>query len=188
VDLTSIRLRSCTPCMKDRASPRGTSLERLGMGCLVRYRVPTRNAEQSALACSCAMTQLRSPFSVMRGRKHALSRMPSAFFCSPSRNHHRTHSCHLFRLRDLLHLVTSTGCRWLALACKCHSVCSLLRVHCVTSFARALCNVFSMCGLEFYSPGKGWRQAHMQGRWAILRLMIECGAVDIIVRARIGCH
>jgi hypothetical protein len=40
-----------------------------------------------------------------------------------------------------------------------------------------------MCGLEFYTPGKGWRQAHMQGRWAILRLMIECGAVDVVVRA-----
>jgi hypothetical protein len=40
-----------------------------------------------------------------------------------------------------------------------------------------------MCGLEFYTPGKGWRQAHMQGRWAILRLMIECGAVEILVRA-----
>ena len=48
-----------------------------------------------------------------------------------------------------------------------------------------------MCGLEFYTPGKGWRQAHMQGRWAILRLMIECGAVDILVRAGVkgaGCR
>jgi hypothetical protein len=45
-----------------------------------------------------------------------------------------------------------------------------------------------MCGLEFYTPGKGWRQAHMQGRWAILRLMIECGAVEILVRSEIWIH
>ena len=49
----------------------------------------------------------------------------------------------------------------------------------------AVHNVICMCGLEFYTPGTGWRQAHMQGRWAILRLMIECGAVDILVRARV---
>jgi dipeptidyl-peptidase-3 len=80
--------------------------------------------------------------------------------------------------RLLLTAATSTGFRWRAPACASRCVRPPSCFACNPKF-----NPLCMCGLEFYTPGKGWRQAHMQGRWAILRLMIECGAVDIIVRA-----
>ena len=128
---------------------------------------------RSARVYTCAITRWHCPFSVTRERKDAPSRMFPAKHTSSQRDscsNNRTLYVSLISL-DCLQL------RELALHGACRPV---RRRACRCSAAH---NVICMCGLEFYTPGTGWRQAHMQGRWAILRLMIECGSVDIIVRA-----
>lgn len=168
--------------MKGRASAPGTSQERLGTEFLVHSRVLTRSAAQSARVCFCVMIPLPCLFSATKERRD-----------TPS----RTSPCHLVQRLPLethpaLPPPTPPFPRWLQLRQLAqHGTrwpVRYSRLLCVHLLSHAMCNTLCMCGLEFYTPGKGWRQAHMQGRWAILRLMIECGAVEILVRSGIWIH
>jgi hypothetical protein len=131
----------------------------------------------NAPACSCAMTRWPCPFSATRERKDTPLR---TLFSPFIRIFYGSDSCSINLTASLL-FRSCLQLRQLALDGTCWPVRQTF--HRIALIAA--CNIIFMCGLEFYTPGKGWRQAHMQGRWAILRLMIECGAVDIHVRARV---
>lgn len=163
--------------MKDKVSALGTSQERLGTEFLARCQALMRNAVQSAPECSCAMTNWPYLSLATRERKDTRLRM---LFTPFTRTFYGSNSC-LINLTASLLFRSCLQLRQLALDGACRPV--RQASHRIAFIAA--CNIMFMCGLEFYTPGKGWRQAHMQGRWAILRLMIECGAVDIHVRARV---